>query len=257
MHIPSHDLQLALDAADAAGAFIKNQFQHEIESIKKSDYSLVTEVDKTAETLIRKILSDSNHGFIGEEFKNKMGSSGADWVIDPIDGTTNFYRKQQAFAVSIALMRGEESVLGVVQNPITGECFYAEKGGGAFLNDEPIKVSENKTLLKSIVFFNYGSAEPDRRKILDVVEGLIYEFDLRIWGTTAWEMCAVAKGTADAFVCVGDKIWDFAAAMCIVKEAGGTFTDWRGEPWKASHSYVIAAQPSMLPLIVERVEALQ
>ncbi|RQW04473.1 hypothetical protein EH222_11175 [candidate division KSB1 bacterium] len=89
------------------------------------------------------------------------------------------------------------------------------------------------------------------------VDRLIYEFDLRTWGTTALELCAVAKGSADAFICVGDKLWDYAAGMCIVKEAGGEFLDWRGAAWNSSHSFILACQPGMKGVIIENISHLQ
>ncbi len=252
------DLKLAIQTAHKAATFIRKNFQQEFRTEEKSDHSLVTSVDREAESIIIDALQKhSNHAILSEESGSLPGSSGFTWVIDPIDGTTNFSRQHLPFAVSIALMGGDESLIGVIQNPLTDECFYAEHKNAAFLNGSPIHVSTNSSPVKSIVFFNYGSDRQDRQRIVKVVNQLIFEFDLRIWGTTAWELCAVAKGTADAFVCVGDKLWDFAAGMCIIKEAGGEFCDWRGEPWKSWHSYVLASNPHIRPLLVERIRNLQ
>ena len=179
------------------------------------------------------------------------------WVIDPLDGTSNFVRGLQPFAVSIALMRGAESLVGVVQNPMTGERFYAVKGGGAFYNAQKIHVADNKALNKSVLFFNYGYNSVDRGRIERAVKSLIHEFGIRTRGTTAWESCAVAAGWADAHVCVGDKLWDFAAGKLIVQEAGGLFTDRRGQPWDDSHSFILAAQPAIQPMIVQKIQQLQ
>lgn len=252
------DLSLALQVAAKAAAGIRDQFERDFHTEEKSDYSLVTSVDRQAEAIIiDELQKQSHHHILSEERGRVPGSSGFTWVIDPIDGTTNFSRRHVPFAVSIALMDGDEPLVGVIHNPVSDERFYAEAGGGAFHNDKPIRVADNDLPLHSIVFFNYGSKHEDRHTMVQVVDQLIYEFDLRIWGTTAWELCAVAKGTADAFVCVGDKLWDFAAGMCIIKEAGGQFTDWHGDPWNASHSYVLTATPNIQPLLIERIRMFQ
>ena len=254
----TRDLKSALAAADSACDFIKTSFEQDFKIEQKVDKSLVTSIDQKAERLIiNELQKHSNHAILSEECGSLPGSTGLTWIIDPIDGTTNFARHHHPFAVSIALMNGDESVIGVIQNPLTNECFYAEKGSGAFLDGQSIHVSKNSSPHKSIVFFNFGSDRKDRELIVKVVNQLVYDFDIRTWGTTAWELCAVAKGTADAFVCVGDKLWDFAAGICIIKEAGGDFDDWRGVPWNSSHSYILAAQPNIKPLLIEKISHLQ
>ncbi len=254
----TRDLKLAIAAAKAAGDIIKTRYEQHFDVTHKSDDSLVTSVDREAEHLIIDILQkESRHAILSEETGDLPGSTGMTWVIDPIDGTTNFARHHIPFAVSIGLMDGDNSHIGVILNPLTDECCYAERGNGAFLNGKPIKVSSNADLQKSILFFNFGSAREDRQRIVQVVAQFIYDTALRTWGTTAWELCSVARGAVDGFICVGDKVWDFAAGICLIKEAGGLFTDWRGEPWTRRHSYFIASNPHIHPLIVERVHSLQ
>lgn len=251
------DLKTALAAADRACEVIRSAYGQNIQTEKKADHSLVTITDQQAEHLIIEMLQKhSKHAILSEESGSVPGNTGFTWVIDPIDGTTNFARHNTPFAVSIALMHGDESMLGVIQNPLTHEIFYAEKDCGAFLNGQPIHVSKNADPHRSILFFNFGAHPDDRKKIIEVVDLFIYDFDLRTWGTTAWELCAVAKGAADAFICLGDKIWDFAAGMCIVEQAGGRFADWRGQPWNSSHSYVLASNPRIQPLIIEKIHRL-
>jgi myo-inositol-1(or 4)-monophosphatase len=248
------DLKTALAAADKACHIISNAYGKSVQTEQKSDHSLVTAVDRQAERVIIDTLQkNSKHAILSEESGSLPGNTGFTWIIDPIDGTTNFARHHLPFAVSIALMHGDDSVLGVIQNPLTKQVFYAEKTRGAFLDGQPIHVSQNADPYQSILFFNFGAHPDDRQKIVRVVDQFIYDFDLRTWGTTAWELCAVAKGAVDAFICVGDKIWDFAAGMCIVEQAGGRFTDWRGLPWNSSHSYVLASNPQMQSLIIEKI----
>jgi len=254
----TRDLNLALDVAAKACNVVKNGFEREFQTVRKADNSLVTEIDQASERLIiEELQKKSSHAILSEESGELPGTTGLTWIIDPIDGTTNFSRRLSPFAVSIGLVEGDESVLGVIQNPMTNDCFYAEKDGGAFLNGRSIHVSTNDSPHKSIVMFDFGTDPADRRRIVRAVEQLIYDFDIRTIGTTAWEICTVAKGTTDAFICLGDKLWDFAAGMCIVQQAGADFGDWRGEAWDSSHSFVLAAQPNIKPFIIEKIRDLQ
>ena len=253
-----HEFDTAIAAAGTASKIIRKGFEKGFLTHEKADESLVTSIDHAAEEAIIHILqSETDHAILSEESGAITGKTDLTWVIDPLDGTSNFARKLQPFAVSIALMQGDDSLLGVIQNPMTGECYHAVKGGGAFCNDQKIHVAREDSLKKSIVFFNYGYHEQDKKMISTVVGRLIQDFGLRTWGTTAWELCAVANGTADAFVCVGDKLWDFAAGMCIVKEAGGLFTDWHGQPWKSEHAYLLAVSPKMQSTLIKRIQEFQ
>lgn len=252
------ELKAALCAAGKAAKIIRRGFSQGFSTDVKADDSLVTSIDKAAEAEIIRILQKrTRHAVLSEESGALPGDTNLTWVIDPLDGTANFARRLQPFAVSIALMQGDKSLLGVIQNPMTGERCYAVKGGGAFYNARKIHTATNRSRNTSIVFFNYGYNEQDKKRIGPVVDCLIQDFGVRTWGTTAWELCAVARGTADAFVCIGDKLWDFAAGMCIVQEAGGLFSDWCGRPWDDSHSFILAAQPDIQPMIVQKIQHVQ
>jgi len=254
----NHELSLARRASRQACELIYSAFSGDVDVQQKQDASLVTAVDRDSERIIIDILrKESEHAVLSEETDSIPGTTGYTWVIDPIDGTTNFSRKHTPFAVSIALMKNHESLVGVIENPLTNECFHAQKGGGTFSNDSRIVVAENDRPAHSILFFNYGSSTKSRHLIVKVVDRLIDSFDLRTWGTTAWELCAVAKGTADGFICVGDKLWDYAAGMLLVQEAGGLFTNWRGGPWSAEDSFVLASNPKIHPILLEYLSGLQ
>jgi myo-inositol-1(or 4)-monophosphatase len=252
------DLKLAINAAAKACVAIKSGYEQTFDISQKNDKSLVTSIDQAAERIIiDELQKQSPHAILSEESGQLPGSSGLTWVIDPIDGTTNFSRHHLPFAVSIGLMDGDDSCLGVIHNPLTDECFYAESGSGTFLNGQQVYVSSNADPARSILFFNFGSDIDDRARIVQVVDQLIYDYGIRTWGTTAWELCAVAKGAADGFICVGDKLWDFAAGICLIKEAGGRFTDWRGRAWSGDHTYFIASNQKIHAQLVERVHFLQ
>ena len=253
-----HELDCALAAAEQACKVIRKGFEEGFLTHYKADDSIVTSIDQAAEEVIIHILqNETEHAILSEETGAINGHCDLTWVIDPLDGTSNFARRLSPFAVSIALMDGDESLLGVIKNPMTGECYHAVKGSGAFRNSKSIHVAGESSLNRSIIFFNYGYLEQDKKLISAVVERLIQDFGLRTWGATAWELCAVADGTADAFVCVGDKLWDFAAGMCIVKEAGGLFTDWHGEIWNSGHSFILAASPEIQSQLIAQIQSLQ
>jgi myo-inositol-1(or 4)-monophosphatase len=251
------DLKTARIAAEQASAIIKTGFTQHFHTEQKEDESVVTSIDHAAEDVIIKTLREhSQHAILSEEAGTLAGHTEFTWVIDPLDGTSNFARHFRPFAVSIALMHGDESLLGVIQNPMTGELYHASKGDGAFYNGRQIQAATVESIKKPLLIYDHGHLDEHKEIINKVIDELIMDFGLRTWGTTAWEMCAVAAGSVDAFICVGDKLWDFAAAMCIVKEAGYFFTDWQGRPWDNSTSYILAAHPAVHKVIVNKVSGL-
>src|SRR5271155_5027613 len=145
---PSPELKAALDAAERAAAIARSLFQHNIEVRIKADKSPVTEADVRCEIAIREILEARfpSYGFYGEETGSRGARAGCGWLVDPIDGTKAFVREYPMFSTQIALMRGGEIVLGVSSAPVYGELAFAERGCGAFLNGNPMRVSEIASL---------------------------------------------------------------------------------------------------------------
>ncbi|MBD3276650.1 MAG: hypothetical protein GF372_15145 [Candidatus Marinimicrobia bacterium] len=255
----SADLRLAVRAAQEASEFIYQGFDTGYKTSEKGiDRGLVTEIDKGAENLIIKILSaESEHGVIGEEGGSQAGSTGKYWVIDPIDGTSNFVRNIPHFATAIALMEGSQVLIGVVGNPNHNELYYAEKGKGAFLNGRQISVSENDHPAWAIVTMEHGRTDRDRKLYTEVIENLKYMYSLRRFGASVIEICQVARGQVDGFICSGNELWDFAAASLLVTEAGGKFTDWNGDPWDGTHSFTLLSSDAFFPQFLEKVRGLQ
>jgi myo-inositol-1(or 4)-monophosphatase len=171
--------------------------------------------------------------FIAEEKDNDSGVLESDccFIIDPIDGTTNFIRGLHYSCVSIALAEDNTPLLGVVFNPYTGQCYSAEKGKGAWCNGVPLNVSD-RTLdraLVSVGFTSYEREQTDRmfrlfRGLFDCCE------DIRSFGSAALDLCAVSAGGLDVFAELLLKPWDYAAAACIITEAGGVISDLSGNP---------------------------
>lgn len=221
-------------AATEAGSLIANRFQTHF-SIDHKDgiNNLVTEVDKQSEQLIRKIINDNfpEHGIIGEEYEIKETNSRYKWVIDPIDGTTNFAHGIPICCVSIGILDGDEILMGAVYNPMINEFFFAKKGGGAYLNGLPIKVSENTDFNRAFLVtgfpYHHNNKELDiTRAFRDLVSlGL----PVRRLGAAAIDLCWVACGRFDGFWEYNLQPWDIAAGYLILREAGGRVTDFQGK----------------------------
>lgn len=251
------ELAAAVEAAHEAGEVIRAGFGHAKKVRDKGGgKSIVTEVDEKVEKLITaQLQSKFEYSLTGEEGGEIEADSDKRWVVDPLDGTTNFTRGTPLLCVSIALMMGNDVLLGVIYNPITEELFYAEMGSGAYLNEEKLSVSSN--MVPPIVLMEVGYGNEYRDLFSGVVEKLVGSYSIRKLGTTALECAMVAKGAADIIVTAGDALWDYAAGICLIREAGGTVTDWKGKPWKNQTSYVCASNGIIHDDIVGRIWELQ
>lgn len=217
-----------------AGAFLKQ----EISKLKSKDveekglHDLVTYVDKTAERMLVYSLSDllPEAGFIAEEgTSNKIGEE-YNWIIDPLDGTTNYIHGVPLYAVSLALKFHNEIVLGVIYEPNLEECFYSWKGGKSYLNSKVISVSDTETIDKSLFatgfpYYDYSLM----KEYMSFFEYLMrYSRGIRRLGTAAMDLAYVACGRYDGFYEYGLKPWDVAAGTIIVQNAGGINMDFSG-----------------------------
>ena len=171
------------------------------------------------------------HGFISEEGEAKDTSSDYTWIIDPLDGTVNYIHKYRLFGTSIALSHRGEIVLGVVYNPCVDEMFTALKGNGAFLNEERIQVSTTSRLDECLLVMGFPYKRDSESFISSIKRFTRLVRDgqaLRRDGSTALDLCHVACGRFDGFCVAGNEIWDYAAGILIVTEAGGKVTDFQG-----------------------------
>jgi myo-inositol-1(or 4)-monophosphatase len=255
----TNDLNTALEAARTAVRVILDAYEKSVDSQVKGDAKgLITETDLKAEKAILDILSSkSNYGIISEESGLVDKSSGLKWVIDPLDGTNNFARSIPLFAVSIGLMDGNESLLGVIIDPINNKEYYATKEGGAFCNRKKIVLQKFDTAYIPMLFLNHGYAEVDRTKFKELSKRLASDFNILKLGTTAVELCYVASGSVDGFICSGDELWDFAAGIVIAQEAGCIFTDWQGNPWDGKGNHLLISRPEIHRKLIEQISSLQ
>ncbi len=248
------------EIARLAGKFMgderKNFDDSKIET--KGLHDLVSYVDKESEKQIidqlQKLLPES--GFIAEEGTNNKRGVRYNWVIDPLDGTTNYIQGIPVYAVSIGLLDGDELVLGVVYEVGRNECFYAWKDGGAYLNGEPIRVSERGDIHDALLAtgFPYNNFS----KMGSYMEFLEWTMKnargVRRLGSAATDLAYVACGRFDAFWEYDLKPWDVAAGALIVKEAGGTVTDYKGGNDYLFGREIVASNKLLDKLILGKIE---
>jgi myo-inositol-1(or 4)-monophosphatase len=223
-----------IEAAKNTGAFIFSELDkvklHHIESKGTHDY--VTYVDKTAEERLvkglQKILPEA--GFVTEENTIETQQREYTWVIDPLDGTTNFIHGLPCFSISIALMQNSEVILGVVYEINLDECFYSWGGGKAWLNGREIRVSETPSLSESLLATGFPYHDYSRlEKYLELFTWCLHNtHGVRRLGSAAVDLAYVACGRFDAFFEYGLNAWDVAAGGFIVQQAGGKVTDFSG-----------------------------
>jgi myo-inositol-1(or 4)-monophosphatase len=243
----SSDLELAERAARAAGEVLMSYYGRAPEGLasKSSATDPVSDADREAERVIRELLTAErpDDGLVGEEGSRIEGERGRRWIVDPLDGTVNFLYGLRAWGVSIALEDEEGLAVGVVFNPVSGECFAAERGRGATMSGRPIHVTDCRSLDRAMVSTGF-SYESERRaqQAAVLVELLPRIRDLRRAGAAALDLAYVAAGRVDAFYERGLKRWDEAAGLLLVHEAGGVTAELDGEP----HGVVAAATPELL-----------
>ena len=241
------ELQAANEAATAAGQILNQLFGQVKDISKKGEIDLVTEADYQAE----KTLIESIHRYfpqdniLAEEAGDHEQSSHRTWIIDPLDGTTNFVHGFPFFAVSIGLEIEGEMVAGVVLNPFMNERFEATRGKGAFLNRKPIAVSRTNHLKDALLAtgFPYDIHEKHEEVLNYFRKMVITAQGVRRPGSAALDMCYVAAGKFDGFWEQGLKPWDTAAGVVIVKEAGGELSTFQGKHYSPYEESIVAANP--------------
>ncbi|MBE3594302.1 MAG: inositol monophosphatase [Candidatus Carbobacillus altaicus] len=257
-------LEFARTLASGAGELIRERlYAHKDLKIKtkSSPTDLVTEIDREVEEWIAERIKETypEHGMLGEEGTEREGSSAGGsiyrWIVDPIDGTTNFIHQRINFCISIALYHGDEGVVGVVYDPIRNEMFWASRGEGAFLNGEKLDIREKKELMESLVGTNLIWLRRTRKLgLLDHVYTIARRSrGIRALGAAALEMAYVAAGRIDAFLSLKLSPWDFAAAKLLVEEAGGVVRSFTGDavPIAPPEHGLIAARTSLLPELMD------
>jgi len=241
-------LNTAVKAARRAGAII-NRASLELDKLqvsRKGPGDYVTDIDQAAEAAIIDILRQAypSHGFLGEESGQQHADAEYQWIIDPLDGTTNYIHGYPVYAVSIALARRGQIEQAVIYDPSRNEMYTASRGSGAFLNERRMRVGKRIRHHDALLGARWSASAATEltrrfRRLADESAGV------RRSGSAVLDLAFVAAGRLDGFCGVGLKPWDMAAASLLVLEAGGLIADFDGEQgWLASGS-VLAASPKI------------
>jgi myo-inositol-1(or 4)-monophosphatase len=243
---PDKALEVALAAAREAGELLMHKFRRLVSVEKKGFVDLVTEADLASERLIVNALKRAfpDHTIIAEEGDYARDSaSPCRWVIDPLDGTTNYVHGLPMFAISIGYQVDHVTVMGIVLNPAQGEEYVAVKGEGTMLNGDPIQVSTVESLENSLLVTGF----PYRRdelfdRVFDLYRAMHHRCQgMRRLGAAALDFCYVAAGRIDAFYEANLNPWDVCAGDLICREAGGVTSDWHGAPMPDSGRRIVAS----------------
>jgi myo-inositol-1(or 4)-monophosphatase len=250
--------RLVCQVAREAGSYIrKERASFSLDKVeRKHAHDYVSYVDKGSEQLIVKALREilPEAGFITEEGSAGHTDEQYVWVVDPLDGTTNFIHGFAPYAVSIALCKGREIVVGVVYEIVSDECFYAWKGGKAWVNDQPLHVGMNAindALLCLQLPYNSDAYKPVIKRLIDYFYGNVGS--IRMMGSAAIALCYVAAGRLDAYAERYIGQWDYMAGALIVMEAGGRVTNYAGEDYFMEGDSVVATNGIVHQNLLEAV----
>ena len=249
-------IDFAKSTAKEAGNILMEHFGN-ISSFehKSTEIDLVTIADTKSEAYIidRIKATFPEHHIIAEESAIADGHSDYRWVIDPLDGTTNFVHNLPIFSVSMGLQYNQETLLGVVYNPAVDKCFWAEKNGGAFLNEKSIQITSTNTLCNSLLVTGFPYIHDDSwGKCFDLFKDLYGKTQgVRRLGAASLDFCFVAMGRFDGFWEFGLQPWDVCAGALILKEAAGKVSDWDGSIMPFSGQRILATNGNIHDEMIE------
>jgi myo-inositol-1(or 4)-monophosphatase len=235
--------ETAIAAALRAGSILR-EMQGRVEVEFKGVTNLVTKADRAAERAVLEIIRDTypDHAVCAEE-SGAAGIHQCCWYIDPLDGTTNYAHGLPLYSVSIGVAENGQMLVGVIYVPASEELFVAERGGGAYRNGAPIKVSRNDTLMGSLLVtgFPYFTYEGSDNNLDHFGSFLVRSRAVRRLGSAALDLARLAQGAFDGYWEIYLYPWDMAAGALLVQEAGGTISDLRGEPWTPESHQILAS----------------
>lgn len=236
--------QLAIEAAKEAGEILLSLSKQDIKYEMKNAHDILAEGDlKSEEIIIKKIKSAfPDHSIFSEEKGEESHNSEFLWIIDPVDGTINFSRHIEEYCISIALSKNDEVILGVVYQPALRKLFIAEKGQGAYLNEQKVTVSYESELINSLLATDNSSEQDTRKETFNILLKINTEVrHIRIMGSGAMHLVRIAEGQLDLYYKSRFNYWDYAAGLLILQEAGGKVTDFEGNPINRNSKNILAS----------------
>jgi myo-inositol-1(or 4)-monophosphatase len=236
-------LETAAEIAREAGSLLSHYFERRVVAERKGEYDLVTDADRASESLVVERLRSHfpSHAIIAEEGSGIETASEYRWYVDPLDGTTNFAHGYPVFNVTLGLERAGEPIAGVIYDPVRQEMFAAERGAGAYLNSRRIRVSQVNHLAEAL----FSTGFPNRKRSGNYNIHFYHQLAMathgvRRSGSAAIDLAYVACGRLDGFWEFGLNPWDMAAGRLIVAEAGGRYTDMKGQPHNLKSAHLMA-----------------
>ena len=258
-------LNIMVQAATKAGRSLVKDF-NEVENLQvsvKGPADFVSNADRRAEEIVFKELQKARptYGFLGEEGTEIEGTDGQHrWIVDPLDGTTNFLHGIPMFAVAIALERGQEIVASVIFNPVMDELYTAEKGGGAWLNDRKrLRVAGRRHLADAVAVtgINSQGRQLDHHQLKQLAHVTPAVAGIRRTGSASTDLAWLASGRFDAYWEAGLKPWDVAPGYLLVREAGGTVSDFNGTPGSIWNGQVVAGNETIQGQLLKILKSVQ
>jgi myo-inositol-1(or 4)-monophosphatase len=251
-------LDTAVQAARAAGREILQRLPQERDVRSKGFRDIVTDADMAAQDTLAAMIRAHfpRHGILSEEGLKPGSDAETIWVLDPVDGTTNYSHRFPCFSVSIGVVQGKEPVAGVVLDPLRDHLFCAERGAGATLNGERLHVSETDEAIRALVGLDFAATPSLRAEQMTAMVNLskhIHTF--RSIGSAALGLCYVAAGWMEAYFHWTLSPWDCAAGGLIIAEAGGTLTDVDGGPWSYTLPRCLATNGKLHQALLEAMKA--
>ncbi len=262
--VPEGARELAVETAKAAGSILRERLSLDRTIDYKGTIDLVTDADRASEELIASAITSRfpEHRFVGEESTFLSGDVPAgterySWIVDPLDGTTNYAHRYPHFAVSIGLEHAGKIILGVVYDPMLDELFLAERDKGATLNGTPIEVSTIDSLERSLLGTGFAYEPEARRENARIWNGFLSLCQgVRRDGSAALNLCYVACGRLDGFWERPLNAWDMAAGSLLIEEAGGVVRGFDGTPFGPYRREIIAANPALFAELASEVDRL-
>ena len=258
-------LNIMVQAATKAGRSLVKDF-NEVENLQvsvKGPANFVSNADRRAEEIVFKELQKARptYGFLGEEGTEIEGRDGQHrWIVDLLDGTTNFLHGIPMFAVAIALERGQEIVASVIFNPVMDELYTAEKGGGAWLNDRKrLRVAGRRHLADAVAVtgINSQGRQLDHHQLKQLAHVTPAVAGIRRTGSASTDLAWLASGRFDAYWEAGLKPWDVAPGYLLVREAGGTVSDFNGTPGSIWNGQVVAGNETIQGQLLKILKSVQ
>ncbi len=249
------DFLRTCEQAARDGGRVLRQWQGRVTAREKGPADLVTQADLASQEAIRRtvLAAFPSHAFLGEEQDEdasvgRRGTSrtpaadGYRWVVDPLDGTTNYVHQYPYYCVSVALLKGQKLQVGCIYDPSRDECFTAATGSGAWCNGRPLTTAPTKSLDQALVASSFAArVEPESAEVAEFLKVLYRSQSIRRLGSAALNLAYLAAGRLDVFWSTSVKLWDVAAGVLMVQEAGGQVSSRDGLPWNADHPSLLAA----------------